>query len=273
MEKGLEQVDIFIASLQIYLPKVIGAIITLIVGFWLVGVLGRWLNRRLIKADLDVSLARFFSSIFSITLKVMLLLSVAAMFGVATTSFVALFGAVAFAIGMALQGNLGHLASGVMLMIFKPFRVGDLVDLNGNVGVVESINAFNTTLLTLQNRRIFISNGNVTGNTITNISGQEIIGVDQTFGISYDGDIDQARDIIIGVARSCPWILQDPAILVQVSELGDNSVNFLSRPWCRSEHYWDVFFYMNEHVKKELDKADIGIPYPQLDVHMIPTTS
>jgi len=269
MEQGLAKFDVLMATVQMYLPKVVGAIITLIIGFWVVGILSRWLNKRLLKAELDISLAKFLSSTFSIALKVMLLLSVATMFGVATTSFIAIFSAIAFAVGMALQGNLGHLASGVMLMIFKPFKVGDLVDLNGSVGVVEAINTFNTTLLTPQNKKIFISNGNVTSNTITNISGQETIAVDQTFGISYDGDIDQAKKIIQRVAASSPLILKDPAPMVEVSELADNSVNFISRPWCKSEHYWDVYFHMNENVKKELDKANIGIPYPQVDVHMI----
>lgn len=269
METGLAKTQALMNLAIGYLPKVVGAILTLIIGFWIIGRLVSWLNRRMQKSDIDISLSKFLSSIFGILLKVMLLLSVAGMFGVATTSFIAVFSAAAFAIGMALQGNLGHLASGVMLMIFKPFKVGDLVDLGGNVGVVDAINAFNTTLRTPQNKLIFLSNGNVTSNTITNISGQETIAVDMTMGIGYTDDIDKAKSIIHNVAQRCEHILNDPTTVVAVSELADSSVNFLVRPWCKSEHYWDVWFYMHENVKKEFDQAGIGIPFPQMDVHLV----
>ena len=256
-------------AVLLYLPKVIGAIITLIVGFWIINRIGSFFRKTLERSNIDVSLSKFLSSLVSIGLKVMLLLAVAGMFGVATTSFIAVFSAVAFAIGMALQGNLGHLASGVMLMIFKPFKVGDLVNLNGNVGTVESINAFNTALATLDNKRIFLPNGTVTSNAIINISGQETIGVDMTIGIGYRDDIDKARKVIQSVSDACPHLLKDKKTLIEVSELADSSVNFIVRPWCKSEHYWDVWFYMNENIKKSFDREGVGIPFPQLDVHMI----
>lgn len=268
MEKGLTQIEALGSVLIGYVPKIVGAILTLIIGFWIIRILVGWLNRRLQKGNIDISLAKFLSSLFGITLKVLLLLSVAAMFGVATTSFIAIFSAVAFAVGMALQGNLGHLASGVMLMIFKPFRVGDLVDLGGHVGVVDAINAFNTTLRTPQNKLVFLANGTVTSNAITNISGQGTIAVDMTMGIGYTDDIDKAKKLIEEIASRNPLILKDPVTMVAVSELADSSVNFLVRPWCQSEHYWDVWFYMHETVKKEFDAAGIGIPYPQMDVHV-----
>ncbi len=257
----------FEAILMTYGPKVLGAILTLIIGFWIIGRIVRVVRKLMEKREMDESLQPFLLSLISIGLKVMLLLSVAGMFGIETTSFVAIFSALAFAIGMALQGNLGHFASGVMLLIFKPFKVGDLVDVQGNVGVVDAINLFNTSLLTPDNKKIYLPNGFVTGGPITNISGQGIISVFLTFGIGYDDDIDRARAIIQKVVDACPYILADKETGIFVSELADSSVNFAVRPWCKSEHYWDVYFCMHENIKKEFDKAGISIPYPQLDVH------
>jgi small conductance mechanosensitive channel len=154
-------------------------------------------------------------------------------------------------------------------MIFKPFKVDDLVTIGGdNTGTVEAINAFNTTLRTLDNKKIIIANSNVTDNTITNISGQGTAGVELTFGIGYDDNIDKARDIILKVGKECPHILDDPAHGVVVAELGDSSVNLATRPFCKSENYWDTRFFMIENVKKEFDKAGIGIPFPQMDLHI-----
>ena len=253
-----------------YAPKVLLAILTLIIGFWIISKIVGYLKKVMNRREMDDTLANFLASLSSIAMKVMLLLSVAAQFGVNTTSFVAILGALMVGIGMAMNGSIGHLASGVMLMIFKPFKVGDIVTIGGGeTGKVDAINAFNTTLATLDNKRIIIANSNVTGNTITNISGQGIVGVELTFGIDYNASIDQAREIILKVGRDCPHVLEDPAQGVVVAELGDNSVNLGTRPFCNSEHYWDTYFYMNEHVKKELDAAGIGIPYPQVDVHMI----
>ena len=251
-----------------YAPKVAGALLTLIIGFWIVGRIISWLSNTMAKNNVDQTIRPFLASLVSVGLKIMLLLSVAGMFGVETTSFVAIFGAMAFAIGMALQGSLGHFSSGIMLLVFKPYKVGDLVELSGNVGVVEGIHVFNTILRTPDNKRIIIPNGVVTGNVIKNISGQGEIRVDMTFGIGYDDDIDEARKVIQAVSDSCPQLLKDKTTDIFVSELADSSVNFVVRPWCKSEHYWNVYFYMHENIKKELDKAGIGIPYPQMDVHL-----
>ena len=200
----------------------------------------------------------------------MLLLSVAGMFGVETTSFVAIFGALAFAIGMALQGSLGHFASGVLLLVFKPYKVGDLVEIGGGqMGTVQEVQVFNTLLVTLDNKRIIVPNGVVTSNVITNISGQGEIGVELTFGIGYGDDIDKARAAILKVGKNCEWILDEPKQEVVVAELGDSSVNLATRPFVKSEHYWETLFYMQEHVKKEFDKQEIGIPYPTMDVNVV----
>ncbi len=254
-----------------YTPKVIGAVLTLIIGFWIIGMIVSGVKKMMKKRDVDKTIQPFLASLISVGLKVMLLLSVAEMFGVETTSFVAIFGAMAFAIGMALQGSLGHFASGVLLLIFKPYKVGDLVKIGGGqTGTVMEVQVFNTVLATLDNKRIIVPNGVVTSNVITNISGQGEIGVELTFGIGYGDDIDQAREIILAVGKSCPHILDNPAQGVVVAELADSSVNLATRPFVKSENYWDAYFYMQEHVKKEFDKAGVGIPFPQMDVHMIP---
>lgn len=254
-----------------YAPKVLLAIVTLIVGFWIIKRIVNFANKAIQRTGMDETLSKFLSSLISIVLKIMLLLSVAGMFGVNTTSFIAIFSALMVGIGMAMNGTLGHAAAGVMLMIFKPFKVGDLVQIGGGatVGTVDSINAFNTTLKTLDNKRIIIANSNVTGNDITNISGQGEVGVELTFGIGYGDDIDKARQIILDVGSSCPHVLNDPSQGVVVAELGDSSVNLATRPFCKSEHYWDTLFYMQENVKKEFDKQGIGIPYPTLDINMV----
>jgi len=255
-----------------YAPKVILAIITLIIGLWIIKKIVVVGEKGFRRGGIDETLAKFFASLISIGLKVMLFLSVAGMFGVNTTSFIAVFSALMIGIGMALNGTLGHAAAGVMIMIFKPFKLGDLVVIGGNqtTGTVNSINAFNTTLRTLDNKRIIIANGNVMDNDITNISGQGKVGVEITYGIAYDASIDVARKVILEVGAACPYILKDPAQKVFVAELGDSAVNLATRPFCKSEHYWDTLFYMQENVKKEFDKNNIGIPFPQMDVHMNP---
>lgn len=253
-----------------YAPKVVGAVLTLLIGFWIIGWITSMVRKMMERQGFDETIRPFLSSLLSVGLKIMLLLSVAGMFGVETTSFVAIFGALAFAIGMALQGSLGHFASGVMILVFKPYQVGDLVTLGGGqTGSVEAVQVFNTLLRTLDNRKIIVPNGLVTSNIITNISGQGTVGVELTYGIGYDDNIDEARKIILQVGKACPYILDEPAQGVVVAELGDSSVNLATRPFVNSEDYWDAFFYMQENVKKEFDKADIGIPYPTMDINLV----
>jgi len=254
-----------------YAPKVVMAVLTLIIGFWIIAKIVKTADKYIRRGGMDETLSRFLSSLISIALKIMLLLSVAGMFGVNTTSFIAIISALMVGVGMALNGTLGQIASGIMLMIFKPFVVDDLVQIGGGatIGTVDSINAFNTTLKTLDNKRVIIANSNVTGNDIVNISGQGEVGVELTFGIGYSDDIDKARNIILEVGKKCPHILDTPAQGVVVAELGDSSVNLATRPFCKSEHYWDTLFFMQEHVKKEFDKQSIGIPYPTMDINMV----
>lgn len=251
-----------------YIPKVIGAILVLIIGFIVIGWVVSIVKKILHKQDIDKSISSFLASLVDVGLKVMLLFSVAGMFGMETTSFIAIFSALAFAIGLALQGSLGHFASGILILIFKPYKVGDLVTVGGTTGFVQEIQMFNTVLATPDNKRVIVPNGVVTGGIITNISGQGTIRVDMTFGIGYNDDIDKARQIIKQVAASCPQILHEKPVDILVSELADSSVNFAVRPWANSAHYWDVYFYMHEHIKKEFDKQGVSIPFPQMDIHM-----
>ncbi len=268
MEENLKIIDQITAKAIDYAPMVVGALLTLIIGFWIANRISKGLGNMMAKRGVDPTVRPFLTSLVSTGLKVMVLLAAASMFGIETTSFVAIFGALAFAIGMALQGSLGHFASGVLLLVFKPYKVGDLVEIGGgNVGTVEAIQVFNTVLATLDNKRIIVPNGVVTSNIITNISGQGIIGVELTFGIGYNDSIDKAREVILRVGKECPYILDDPAQGVVVAELADSSVNLATRPFCKSEDYWDAFFYMQENVKKAFDAEGISIPFPQMDVH------
>jgi len=163
---------------------------------------------------------------------------------------------------------LGHFASGVLLLIFKPYKATDLVTVGGGqTGTVEEIQVFNTVLKTLDNKRIIVPNGLVTSNIITNISGQGEIGVELTFGIGYEDSIDQAREIILRVGKECPHVLDSPKQGVVVAELADSSVNLATRPFCKSEHYWTTYFYMQENVKKAFDNEGVSIPFPQVDMH------
>jgi len=268
--EGLFNLEKFSGMVTEYAPKVAGALLTLIIGFWVIGMIVRGVKNLMNRNGVDETVQPFLASLVSVGMKVMLLLSVAGMFGVETTSFVAIFGALAFAIGMALQGSLGHFASGVLLLIFKPYKVGDLVEIGGGqTGTVKEVQVFNTVLATLDNKRIIVPNGVVTSNVITNISGQGEVGVELTYGIGYNNDIDKAREIILKVGQNCPWILDTPKQGVVVAELGDSSLNLATRPFVKSENYWDAFFYMQENVKKEFDKAGIGIPYPTMDVNVV----
>lgn len=270
MENSFFDLEALGTQITTYVPKIGGAILTLIIGFWIAGRVTRMARNGMQRANFDVSLTPFLSSLISTGLKVMVLLAVAGIFGIDTTSFVAIFGALAFAIGMALQGSLGHFASGVLILVFRPYKVGDLVEIGGgNTGTVNEIQIFNTVLETLDNKRIIVPNGVVTSNIITNISGQGKIGVELTYGIGYNDSIDKAREVIMNVGKECPWILDDHPWGVVVAEHGDSSVNLATRPFCKSEHYWDTFFYMQENVKKAFDEAGVNIPYPQMDLHVV----
>ena len=245
------------------------ALLILVIGFYVANRLVKLIANRMNHQKVDPTVTNFAQSIVGTGLKILIVLVAVGQVGVEATSFVAIIGALAFAMGLALQGTLGHFASGVMLLFFRPYKVGDLVTIgSGQTGTVMALQIFNTVLATLDNKRIIVPNGQVTSNVITNISGQGTIGVELTYGIGYNDSIDQAREVILAVGKECPWILDNPAQGVVVASHGDSSVNLATRPFCKSEHYWDTFFYMQEHVKKAFDEAGISIPFPQTDVHL-----
>lgn len=251
-----------------YSPKVLGAIITLVIGFWIARIIASKTRNLMEKKEVDPTLIPFLTSLIAVLLKILVLFSAASMFGLEVTSFIAIFSALVFAIGLGLQGNLSHMAAGVLLLIFKPFKVKDFIVTNGYSGTVKEIQLINTILTTLDNRIIIIPNGQIMGNPLENITANPTRKVPMTFGISYSDDIDKARAVITKVAKSCDKIDHSQPVDIFVSNLNDSSVDFAVRPWVKTEDYWTVYFYMHENIKKEFDKAGIGIPFPQMDVHL-----
>jgi small conductance mechanosensitive channel len=196
------------------------------------------------------------------------IISAAAQIGIQTASFVAVIGAVGLAIGFALQGSLSNLAAGVMLIIFKPVKVGDYIAGGDSEGIVESVGIFVTTLVTIDNKVVYVPNATLTGGNITNFTEKDTRRVDMVFGISYSDDIDKARASIDEVVSRNSKILKDPKPDILVSELGDSSVNFNVRPWVNTADYWHVYFDVHEQIKKKFDEQNISIPFPQRDVHL-----
>lgn len=250
-----------------YGPKFLLAIITLAIGLWVIKKLVKVVEKAMNKGKTDQTLSPFVINVVSWVLKLLLFLSVASMVGIETTSFIAIFSAATLAIGLALQGSLGNLAGGVILLVFKPYKVGDLIEAQRHLGVVQAIQIFNTILLNPQNKTIIVPNGAVAGNSIINYTTDGKLRVDLTAGISYDSNIKVAKDVIMKVLTDHPLVLKDPAPFVGVSEMADSSVNFAVRPWASVADYWSVYFQVNEQMKLALDEAGITIPFPQMDVH------
>lgn len=248
--------------------KLILAVITLVIGLWVIKIVVKAIIRSMEKKDVDITLRGFIRSFLSILLKVMLIISVVSMLGIEMTSFVAILTALVLAIGMALSGTYQNFAGGVMLVLFKPFKVGDFIQAQGFMGTVKEIQIFNTILKTVDNKTIIIPNGGLSTSAMTNFSTEPQRRVDFTFGIGYGDDIDKAKNVINGLIAADNRILKDPESFVAVSELADSSVNFVVRVWANAADYWGIFFDMNENIKKSFDKEGISIPFPQTDVHV-----
>lgn len=249
--------------------KVLAGIFLLVVGFWLINWLTRTTEHLMQKRAMDISVTGFLTKFLNVGLKVLLLLSIAGMFGVQTTSFIAILSALTLAVGLALQGNLGHFASGILLLTFRPFRVGDVISTSGYTAVVKEIQVFHTILNAVDNRLIYIPNGKVLGDAIENFTSQGFRKLDLTYGIAYSDDIDLARSTIRAVFEKTPGILLDRDIDIFVRTLNDSSVDLGCRAWTASPDYWQALIYLNEHVKKALDAAGVSIPFPQVDVHLV----
>lgn len=254
--------------IMVYAPKLLLAIIVLILGLWIIKLIVKGMDKALTKAKTDESLRKFLGSLVGVLLKVILLISVASMVGIATTSFVAILGAAGLAVGLALQGSLANFAGGVLILLFKPFKVDDVIDAQGYLGKVHSIQIFNTVLKTFDNKTVIIPNGAISGGSLVNFSSESTRRVDMTFGIGYGDDILKAKSILQRLVKDDNRILQDPAPTIAVSELADSSVNFVVRVWCNAPDYWDIYFEMQEKVKLTFDKEAVSIPFPQNDVHL-----
>ncbi len=247
--------------------KILMAVVALIIGFWLVGKITGLVRRALIKREVDPSLQGFLSGLVNILLKAAVFISVASMVGIETTSFVAMLGAAGLAVGLALQGSLANFAGGVLILLFKPFKVGDLIEGQGHFGVVKDINVFVTTLESPDSKKIIIPNGPLANGSITNLSDIGHLRVDLVAGIGYGEDIKKAKDVIMKVMQDDPKVMDSPAPSVNVLELADSSVNLAIRPYATVADYWDVYFGITEKVKIALDEAGIDIPYPQTVMH------
>lgn len=266
LENILETLNTYITA---YGLKLIGAVVVWIIGRWVIKLLLKAFSKVMDKSKTDASLKPFLKSLIGALLKVMLVISVLGMLGIEMTSFIAILGAAGLAVGMALSGTLQNFAGGVMILIFKPYKVGDLIETQGHLGVVKDIQIFVTTLLSPESKTLIIPNGPISNSDVTNYTTEGLIRVDLTFGISYEANIKDAKDELMKVMMEHPLVLKDPAPFVGVSELGDSSVNLAVRPHSKPEDYWTVYFDVYESGKNALDSANISIPFPQMDVHMI----
>jgi small conductance mechanosensitive channel len=249
--------------------KVIGAILVLIIGRAVAGWARRATRRAMERGKMDPTLIPFLSGMVYTLAMVFVVVAVLGLFGIPTASFIAVLGAAGLAVGLAMQGTLSNFAAGVMLLVFRPFKVGDLVEVAGTLGVVKEIGIFATQLNTLDNVRVIISNGTVYGDKISNYTANDIRRVDLTVGVSYGDDLEKAKDVILGVVTGHEKVLKDPAPQVEVVEMADSSVNFVVRPWCATDDYWRVYFDVTQGCKEQLEAAGCSIPFPQRDVHLL----
>ena len=254
--------------LTVYGIKVVAAVAIFIVGRWVAKAIANFIKKMMTKSNTDETLVKFVGSLCYIALLAFVIIAALNQLGIQTTSFIAILGAAGLAIGLALQGSLGNFAAGVLMIIFKPFKVGDFIEGAGVAGTVEEIQIFTTQLKTPDNKTIIVPNAKMTGDNITNYTMKGTRRVDFVFGIGYEDDIDKARNVIAGIIAEDSRVLKDPAPMVALSELADSSVNFVARAWTSADDYWGFYFDTTEKVKKQFDTEGISIPYPQRDVHV-----
>jgi len=262
-----EYSEIAIVYASEYGLKIIAAILIFLIGKWAVYKITKGIKTLMQKANVDQTLVEFAESLVYFSLLMMVIIAALNALGVNTTSFLAVFGAAGLAIGLALQGSLANVGAAVLIIVFRPFKVGDFIDAGGAVGTVEDVNLFSTIIAPLDNRTIIVPNAKIVGGNIINYSMKENRRVDHVFGIGYDDDLKLAKDTLMEMMLNDDRVLQDPAPFVAVSELADSSVNFTTRAWVKSADYWDVYFEQIEKVKLVFDEKGISIPYPQMDVH------
>jgi small conductance mechanosensitive channel len=248
--------------------SILSALLVFYIGRWVAHLLTNALTKIMATRGVDPSLVSFTRSLTNAALVTFVAIAALGQLGVQTTSFIAIIGAAGLAVGLALQGSLSNFAAGVLMIIFRPIKVGDFVEAADTAGIVEDIQIFSTTLRTPDNKTIIVPNSSVTGGNITNYSTKPTRRIDFEFGVAYDADLKQSREIFSKILEDDPRVLKDPASVIGVKELADSAVIFAVRPWVNAADYWDVFFDITEKTKIELDAANIGIPFPQMDVHM-----
>ena len=269
MEKEVTQYsDLALTYLSEYGLKVIAALLIFVIGKWAVNKITAFTKKMMKKAEIDTTLVEFAESLIYFVLLLMVVLASLNALGINTTSFLAVFGAASLAIGLALQGSLANVGAAVLIIIFRPFKVGDFVEAGGATGTVEDVNLFSTIIAPLDNRTIIVPNASIIGGNITNFSKKPQRRVDHIFGIGYEDDLKLAKETLMEILESDPRVLRDPAPFVAVSELADSSVNFTTRAWVETADYWDVYFEQIEKVKLTFDEKGISIPFPQMDLHM-----
>lgn len=265
--ESIQNID-FMAIATEYGPSLIWAILTLVVGLWIVKLILKGVRKGLDKGETDKTLKGFIVSLVSVLLKIMVYITALGMLGVEMTSFIAILGAAGLAVGLALSGTLQNFAGGVMILFFKPFKAGHFIEAQGHMGTVKEIQIFVTILTTPDNKTIIIPNGPLATDSLVNFSREEKRRVDWTFGIGYGDDIDKAYEVIKGLLAEDDRILNDPEPFLALGELADSSVNITVRVWVEAGNYWPVFFRMNEQVYKTFEKEGLSIPFPQRDVHL-----
>jgi len=264
MNTYLEKAEAFLIK---YGPDVINTLLILLIGLFFINILVKVSKKIMTKSNIELTLQKFLSDLLSWILKALLIITVISKLGVPTTSFVAIIGAAGLAVGLALQGSLANFAGGALIMIFKPFKIGDFISAQGESGTVKSIEIFTTKLNTVDNKEIIIPNGALSNSNIVNFSTEEKRRVDLKFGVTYDADIKETKNVFASIVNNHPLILKDPAPVILLTELGDSSINFAVRSWVKSGDYWKVYTEVLEQTKEALDKANIDIPYPH-QVHI-----
>ncbi len=269
----LESAKVYLAENGIdFLLKILAAAAIFIIGRWVARLISNLVQKGMTKGNVDSTLIKFGKSLVYTLLMVFVIIAALGQLGIKTGSFVAIIGAAGLAVGLALGGTLSNFASGVLLIIFKPIKVGDFVEAGGATGAVKEIQIFNTIINTPDNKKVIVPNAQVTGGNIVNYSVNGTRRVDLVIGVSYDDDLKKARQVMEDVLNADDRVLADPAYTVAVSELGDSSVNFVVRPWVNVADYWDVYFDVTEKCKVALEANGLSIPFPQRDVHMIPSS-
>lgn len=248
--------------------KILAALLVLIIGMFVAKLIKKGVVKLMERSKVDHTLISFVSSLLYVALQAFVIIAALEKLNVKTASFIAVLGAAGLAVGLALQGSLANFASGVLMIIFKPFKVNDFIEAGGALGSVREISIFTTVIDTMDNKKVIVPNAKVMGDNITNYSANNTRRVDLAAGISYADDIDKARAAIEAVLKEVPGILDTPAPDILVSEMADSSVNFAVRPWCAPADYWGVYFGVTEGIKKKFDAEGICIPFPQRDVHI-----